>query len=168
MTKMITWTMGGMAVLFAAAVLIAGMPVLAQNGPGFGPPEDRPGMHRGERMMAYLAEELELSEEQRVELEAIFAENPRGRDDEALSQARDELRGVVHDLAASEQDVLEAVRAVSAETERVALERHRAMQQIGEILTAEQMQKFEELRQERPMRQGRGRHQGRGRSGDGI
>ena len=94
-------------------------------------------------MMEHLAETLELTEEQRVELEAIFAEHPRAKDDETLSQAKDELRGVIHDPAASEQDVMDAVRAVSAETERVALERHRVTQQISEILTAEQMQKLD-------------------------
>jgi Spy/CpxP family protein refolding chaperone len=166
MTKMITRTMGGMAVLFAAAVLIAGFPVLAQSEQGqFGPPEGR-GMHRGERMMERLAETLELTEEQRVELEAIFAENPRGKEDEGLSQARNDLRAVIQDPAASEQDVLEAVQAVSTETERVALERHRMTQQISKILTAEQMQKLAELRQERPRGHRHGRHHGGGRSGD--
>ena len=161
MKRLITLTIVGLAVL---VVVTAGFPLLAE--------ERRPAEreHRGEHMMTRLAETLELTEEQRAELSAIMEEQRTGAVDgqrEAALEAKRRLQTVVGDPEADEQAVIDAVGALSAETEKLALEQHRLTLEIAEVLTAEQMDKFQELaprRMERFERRSR-RH---GRSGDGA
>jgi Spy/CpxP family protein refolding chaperone len=107
-------------------------------GPGAGP-------------MGHMAEELELTEEQRTDIRAIAKRYHDGSLGEALQahqQAQRELRAVIHDPAAGEQAVLDAARRVSGQGEQIALERHRMALEISQVLTEEQRQKARELREQ--------------------
>ncbi len=161
MKRMITLTIVAVVVL---AVVAAGSTLLAQERE-----QRQERAHRGEHRMARLAEALELTEEQSTELSAIMQERMtggvEGRD--AMNDARLQLHAVVSDPEADEQQVLDAVRAVSAEIEQHALEQHRFTIRISEVLTPEQMEQFQELIPRR-MERFEGRSHRHGRFGDGA
>jgi len=164
MRKRTKWMIAGAAVLMIAALAV---PILAQPGKGYGRGGD--GNH-GERMLAHMADQLELTEEQRAQLGEIFEarrEGPVAEQRDVLRQARQQLRAVVHDPSADEQQVIDAVAVVSVEMEKMALQGHQLAIEVSQVLTDDQLQKLDELRQERSEGFGRFRH-GRGRPDDGF
>jgi len=124
--------------------------VLARQGPAARGGEER--FDRGHGRMARMAYELDLNDEQRVQFREIFHRyhsNELGELKRTVREARRELRGVIHDPAAGEPQVLEAARKVSAQAEQLALMRHRMTIEIDAILTEEQRQRAKKLHKER-------------------
>ncbi|MDX1388617.1 MAG: periplasmic heavy metal sensor [Acidobacteriota bacterium] len=158
------WTTFAIVTVTVLAVVAAGSVLLAQERE-----QRRERVHRAEHMMTRLAAALELTDEQSAALSAIMEEQMAGgvEQRDAVNDARRLLHTVVSDPEADEQQVIDAVRTVSAEMERMALEQHRLTIRISEVLTPEQMDQFQELIPRRMERfDGRGhRH---GRFGDGT
>jgi len=142
--------------VFAAAGF--GLPALAQPGPGGGPRGPHPGMHghgpeHMHRMLMHMADKLELTEAQRDEIRTILETSHSGvlgEQMEALTEAKRQLGSVIHDLEATEQQVIDACRSVAAVEEQLALERRRTFVAINGVLTPEQQQRAKELHSERP------------------
>jgi len=158
--------------LFLASAALAAAPLLAQAGPGGGP-HGGPGPHGGQGMgpagpcdgtgpgpgagrggrMGLIAEELDLTAEQRTQIRKIRARYMGG----ALGDARDAMReaqhriaGLVQDPAATEDQIRAAHAVASEKALAAALERHRMHSEVMQVLTEEQRQKAAELRKSRP------------------
>lgn len=137
-----------------AALLALALPVSAQPGPhgrgGAGDP--------GTRMVDRMTQDLNLSDDQATQLRAILSRYHSGASGDAMKdfrEARAGLEGVIHDPAASDQQVLTAAKLVSARGEALAVQRHRMAIEIDAILTPEQRQKAKELKAEGWGRRGR-------------
>lgn len=166
-----------LAILGALALLTGGLAAVAQqDGPPFGMRGQGPrgagpagpGGPGGPHHLRWLADELDLSDEQIEQIRGIlekYHEGELGETMESLRQARDDLRDVVHDPAASEDQVREAVAPIATLEEKAALLQHQVSLEIDAVLTEEQRAKAKELREQRPERPGRGRVY-RGMGGD--
>lgn len=134
------------AVLCAVALLGSGLPVLSQPDPG-PPGEERHGP--GSWMMEHLADKLDLSDAQRTQFHEIvsrYKSGALGTSQTALRQSREQLGRLMGDPASTEQQVLDAARAVSAQSEQAAVQRHRMAVEIDSILTDSQRETAKELR----------------------
>jgi Spy/CpxP family protein refolding chaperone len=158
-----------LAILGVLALLTGGLTALAQQGggQGYGRRGGGPGGPGGPgHGMARLADELDLSEEQREQVRGIlksYHEGELGETMEAMREAREGLRDVVHDSSATEDQVREAVAPIATLEEKLALLQHQVSLEIDAVLTEEQRAKAAELREQRPERRGRGRgYRGRG------
>jgi len=119
-------------------------------------------------MMAKMAEELDLTAEQRTKIREITAKymgGALGARMDAMREARKKLRAVVHDPLATDAQVEQAAKAISSEVVAAAVERHRMASEVSAVLTPEQRQKAAELRQQ--AQEGRGGRRGGGPHGGG-
>ena len=116
------------------------------DGPGFG----RPDFGRGP-LSGRLAQKLELSEEQKTQIEAMHGEH-RDEIEPLVAEVR-EARQSVGDLMMSEAFDEEALRAAAQLAADVHVEltviRARHRNELKSVLTAEQLERLAELRDER-------------------
>jgi Spy/CpxP family protein refolding chaperone len=105
--------------------------------------------------------ELDLSDEQRTQVRSLMQEAMDGELGRLLQDRREQRRAVgrlIHDPAAEESAVLDAVRAAAAEAEQLALEQHRLTVALFGVLDETQRAQAAELLEELPDRlQGWGR-----------
>ncbi len=145
------------AVLCAVALLAGSRPLLSHPGSGSPHPEAADGFAPGSRMMERMADTLGLTDAQRAQLQAILTRYQSAglhENMKALFQARTQMSSLVGDPSANEQQVVEAARSVAAQSEQVALQRHRMAVEIDSILTDDQRQKAKEMRAERAAKPG--------------
>lgn len=137
-------------------VLLGGGLVLAQGrGPGFGPGphHGRMGMGPGPGPMAGVLHQLDLTDEQRDRIRATIHESMNGELGDLMRQARQarqQLEKLIADPTADEAALLDAAHQAGLVGEQLAVERHRLAVAIGNILTEEQQQQFQELLAEGP------------------
>jgi len=112
----------------------------------------------GDRPLAMMADELELSESQRGEIRQIVGNYRQSESGQDARSLRRELERLIHDPAADEQAVAEAARRVAEQQEQAAIRRHRMAVEIDALLTDEQRAKAEELREQRAEEGYRPRH----------
>jgi Spy/CpxP family protein refolding chaperone len=143
MTKLLRWT----ATLSGAMLLALALPAFAQPGPG---PHGGPGGHGpGPGMVARMAEELDLSDAQKTQLQSIFDKyhsGDFGATMQSFHDARKQLEALIRDPAATDQQVLDASRQAAAQGEKMAIQRHRMAIEIDGILTPEQRDKAKQLK----------------------
>jgi Spy/CpxP family protein refolding chaperone len=126
-------------------VMVAGAgPALGQGwgeGNGHGP-------HHG-RMMDRIMERLDLTEEQRAEVETLMTEQHDGMkaDLDQLREARQALAGAIHAAVFDEAAIREAAAGVATLEADLAVKRGLANQAFREILTAEQRAKLDEMQE---------------------
>ena len=135
------------AMISGAALLALALPALAQPGPGFhgGPGGHGPGP---EGMVDHMTQELGLSDAQKSQLRAILDKYHSGEFGDtmkAFHDSRAQLETLVHDPAATDQQVLDAARQAGAQGEKVAIQHHRMAVEINAILTPEQRDKAKQL-----------------------
>jgi len=113
------------------------------------------GSGPGPGMMGGLFHQLDLTDEQseqvRTKIEAHM-EGPLGEYTRQQDEIRQELRQLIHDPAADENAIADAARRVSGYCELVALERHRLIVDLFEVLDEQQRQQATELLNELPDR----------------
>jgi Spy/CpxP family protein refolding chaperone len=127
-----------------------GLMALAQPGPGHGP--QARGMEHLHRMLMHMADELELTDAQRDQIHDVVkgsGVDAHVEQMEALRASKQRLGSVIHDPDATDQQVIDASRAVAEVEERLALERHRMFVAINGVLTPEQQERVKELHAER-------------------
>jgi len=123
------------------------------GGHGFGHPDAMMGH------LFHMAQELELTDEQKVELHRIVEANMSGdlgQHSEALQEAHRNLASMLHDAESTEEQVIDASAKVSSALQEVALARHAMIRELQGILTDEQKEKLGEMSFERPRRAPRG------------
>lgn len=141
------------------------------HGGGFGLMADRPGMrHHGDGigLLLMVGDKIDLTDQQRDRLKEMQTEFQMGQIDRRaeLQKAQMRLRNLKRDTDAAEGDVFRAIDEVSRLKVDMQKTRYQHQQQVKSVLTDEQIDKLEELRQTR--REGMGQ-QGRrpmGRRGD--
>ncbi|MCB1036605.1 MAG: Spy/CpxP family protein refolding chaperone [Acidobacteria bacterium] len=135
-----------LAALMVAAVLA---PVFLFAGPGRGGGFGHHGRHGGPGFPGLRG--LDLSEAQRTQIHEIFsAQREQGEAArEQLHQARQALADQIHAETFDEVAIRQAAQQVSALEENQAVERARLFQQIRQILTPEQLQQLETMKQDR-------------------
>ena len=108
--------------------------------------------------------DLDLTEDQREQLRATVHEQMEGELGESIRnqrQAQRDIRKLIHDPAADENAIVDAVQAGTVAAEQSALARHRLVVSLFEILTEEQRAEALALIEERsddefqPQRRGR-------------
>ena len=144
-------------------LLLAAIPALAQGGP------DRRGMHGGqppaggEPPIERMLERLELTEDQRVEIDALLAqarESDRGKM-EQLREHRQEMKQLLEADEVDEGAYRRAAQQAGELEADLALARSRTMKQVRAQLTPEQQAQAEKMKERRgDMR--RGSMRGRG------
>jgi periplasmic protein CpxP/Spy len=154
----------------ALAVLLGLVPALGFAKPADPPPGPMgPGGPDPEMMLDRLTEKLDLSDQQRQDLAGIFASHKEAMRATfaKMKDARDALDQAIHADTFDETAIRDASAAVAAVEANGAVERGKLFQQVKGILTPEQLQKFEEMRQNRKERMhdrhGRGGPHGPGR-----
>ena len=151
-----------------AAVALLAAPVLAQGGPmkpgrcaGHGAHGPGMGLHRG-------LEQLDLSAEQREQLEQIRArhqEETRLSHDQ-LQAAHERFADLAHAETLDETALREAAATMAEARTEMMIARAGMMNEIRQILTPEQLEQFQQMRQRRGgMMRGQGRGPGRGGHG---
>ena len=129
-----------LSALFLAG-LLASSPAKAQPGPG------HPGMFPGPRLF----DALQLTDGQKATIQELFAAN-RGNARE-LFQRMQEQRQLMRNAAQTQPFDEAAVRLQAQELAKLQAEmmvrRAALMNQVSSVLTADQIAKLEELRQER-------------------
>jgi Spy/CpxP family protein refolding chaperone len=152
----------GIGVAAALVMAAAAIPVLGQ-GWGKGHHPDR---HHG-RMMDHVMERLELTEDQRAEVEAMMTERHDAMEDniDQLRQAREALFDAIHAAEFDETAIRDAAAAVATIEADLAVERGLGYQEFRKILTPEQQAEFEEM--QKTMRAYHDEFGGRGRYGPG-
>lgn len=124
----------------AVVVMAAAVPVLGQ---GYG---HHPDKHHG-RMMDRVMERLELTEDQRAEVEAMMTGHHDAMEDEIdqLRTAREALFDAIHAAEFNETAIRDAAAAVGAIEADLAVERGLGYQEFRKILTPDQQAEFEEM-----------------------
>jgi Spy/CpxP family protein refolding chaperone len=132
-----------------------------QGAPGFGPGGHG---HRGEAPMMGIFRDLDLTDEQREQVRATVREQMEGELGELMRdqrQAQRDLRRLIHDPAAEESAIIDAVQARTVAAEQAALGQHRLIVSLFEILTDEQREQALVLLEERSDDEFRPHHRGR-------
>jgi len=139
----------------ALALLFGLAPALCLAGPGGGPP----GPPDPEMMIERMTEQLGLNDQQSDDLEAVFAAHRKAMRSthEAMRTARENLSNQIHSETFDEVAIRKAAGVVAALEADQAVGRGKLFQEIRRILTPEQLQKFEQIREERRERMGPGR-----------
>lgn len=151
--------------VLAVLILIPGL-VLAQ---GWGRGPHGPG-EPGERHMGRVFERLDLTEEQRAELEQKL---PQFREAiqpsmERLREARSSLNDLIHAEQLDENAIRQAAADVAEIEADVAVARAQHFQQMRQILTPEQLEELQQMRKQMGQRRGpRGRRPHGGGYGQG-
>ncbi|MEN8126790.1 MAG: Spy/CpxP family protein refolding chaperone [Planctomycetota bacterium] len=124
-----------------------------------------PSGDMGGFLLGRLADKLELTEEQRAEIKAIM-EGTQPEAQEAR-EAVGEAMKALHEATAdgTEAEIVAAGKAVGDAMTEQALLRAATMKQIKEVLTDEQLAKFEELKAEMRERMQQRREEGGPRQG---
>jgi Spy/CpxP family protein refolding chaperone len=133
-----------MALVLAAATLVAVAPAWAQ------PPHSGHGGfdvgHHG-RMMERMIERLDLTEEQRAQVEEVAkAQHEQyGPTREKLREAHKAVAQTIHAETLDEAAIRDASAAAAALEADLAVARAQFFQQIRKVLTAEQLQELHEM-----------------------
>jgi Spy/CpxP family protein refolding chaperone len=141
----------------ALAVVATGAVVAGNGGFGHQGSYGRHGDGRGRGGMRWMAQELDLTQEQRQQIRNILQERwLKGMGDAAKTArlAHRDLRDAIHDPAAAEQAVRDAARKAAAADETLAVERHKTAIAVMGVLTDEQKTKAKAMRDERRERLG--------------
>lgn len=131
-----TFSVTALALVLAGAI---GAPLVAA---------DPPGAARGRDAMRRMADELNLTAEQREQIRQIVhthREGDLGQAAQAARTARTNVRRLVHDPQVTEEQIRAAVRAGSVPAEELALARHRLALAIQQVLTAEQRERAQAI-----------------------
>jgi Spy/CpxP family protein refolding chaperone len=148
-----------MIAVSACLVLLGSGVALAQGHDSGKGPNPHGGMGRSLGPVMDLLHKLELTEEQQDQLRATVHEHMGGKlgklTHESL-QMRRQLERLIHNPAAEEDAILEAVHQVGLNGEQIALERHRLTLAIDKVLTVEQRQQLQEMLDKNPLRRARG------------
>ncbi len=152
----------------AACLLMLGVGVSATLAQGFGPGRGgKGGPPDPERMMQRMSEKLDLSAQQQDQLGALFEANREGvqagRDE--MRSARETLKETVAAETLNESAIRQAAAVVAALQTEHALSRAAFLQQVREILSAEQFAEFQELKERRHDRRAERRGHGFGPGG---
>jgi Spy/CpxP family protein refolding chaperone len=148
--------------ILAVLILVSGV-VLAQ---GWGRGPHGPG-EPGERHMERVLERLDLTEEQRAELEQKL---PQFRETiqpsmERLREARASMNDLIHAEQLDEGAIRQAAAEVAEIEADVAVARAQHFQEMRQILTPEQLEELQQMRKQRGERRG---PRGRGPQGGGY
>ena len=147
-------------------ILVAVAPALAQRGGmGHGPHH---GQHDGEFMLQHMATELDLTDEQLDQAHQILdqhkAENESSR--ESVRSAHDVLADLMHAEIFDETAIRAAAEELAAAQTEMIVAHAMVMRDLRDLLTPEQLDQFEEMRQmHRGSKAGKGRdceHRGHG------
>jgi Spy/CpxP family protein refolding chaperone len=132
----------GLAIAAAVVMAAAAIPVLGQ-GWGNGHHPDR---HHG-RTMDRIMERLELTDEQRAEVEAMMSERHDAMEAniDELRAARGALFDAIHAAEFNETAIRDAAAAVATIEADLAVERGLGYQDFRKILTPDQQAEFEEM-----------------------
>jgi Spy/CpxP family protein refolding chaperone len=153
----------GILLLVLATTLAVSAPQ-GQRGYGQGPRGMGPGGPGDGGAMMGIFRDLDLSDDQRDQLRTIGREQMEGELGDltrAQIQARRNLRQLIHDPAADENAIVDAVRAQTVTEEQLALARHRLFVAMFGVLTEEQQAKALQLIEERADEDFRPPHRGR-------
>jgi Spy/CpxP family protein refolding chaperone len=148
--------------ILAVLILVPGV-VLAQ---GWGRGPHGPG-EPGERHMERVLERLDLTDEQRAELEQKlpqFRETIQPSMDQ-LREARSGLNDLIHADQLDEGAIRQAAAEMAEIEADVAVARAQHFQEMRQILTPEQLEELQQMRQQMGQRRG---PRGGGRRGDGY
>jgi len=151
-----------MAVAVAAIAVLAAGVVLAGMGDGNGPQgAPGPGYGRHEGMHGQgpgpngpfmeMLRSLDLTSEQRQQLHAALDRHMEGglrAAFEAERTARQDVQRAIHDPAATDGQIVDAVRNGTGVEERLALEQRRLFEEIQALLTDEQKQELQQRHEE--------------------
>jgi Spy/CpxP family protein refolding chaperone len=109
-----------------------------------------PGPPDPERMLNHLTEQLDLSDQQRKDLAGVFAAHKEAvrADGDKMKAAWEALETQIHADAFDESAIRQASAGVAALQANRAVERGKLFQAIRGILTPDQLQKFQEMRQQ--------------------
>jgi Spy/CpxP family protein refolding chaperone len=143
------------AIPLALALLFGLAPALCLAEPGGGPP----GPPDPEMMIERMTEQLGLTEQQSDDLEAVFAVHRKAMRSvhEATRTARENLDTQVHAATFDEAAIRKAAGVLAVLEADRAVAQAKLFQEIRRILTPEQLQKLEQIREERRERMGPGR-----------
>ncbi|TXS90168.1 periplasmic heavy metal sensor [Parahaliea maris] len=124
--------------------LIGAGTALAGPGPG--------GPHDGGRMLAKMAEELELTEEQQGKIKAIYASSREqgAADRERLHELKQQMRASEGDF--DEGSAQKAADEIGEITSRMTYQRASAQHQVREVLSDEQRAELDEMMEQRKER----------------
>ena len=133
-----------LALLTLMLCLVPTLGMAQRGGPPPGPPDP-------EMMLDHMTERLDLSDQQRQGLAAVFAAHRESvrAEDEKMFAARKTLGDQIHSETFDEVAIRKAAAAVASLEADRAVERGRLFQQIRGILTPEQLKEFEEMREHR-------------------
>lgn len=163
-----------------ALVLVVGVAGATLTLAGRGP---RQGSRRGLCVLSGVADELNVSTEQRDRIRDIINRHwsgSLGEATQAMHQTRSDLHRLVASPGASVADIQQAVKNSTAAAERVALEKHALVLEIRGVLSPEQQAKADTFLEQADRWSpgcgigsgsrgpGRGSGRGQGRSGRGL
>ncbi len=129
--------------LVLSAAAFSGLILAQPAGPSPGPPDP-------EKMLQRLTEKLDLSDQQQQDMAAAFASHRVAMQAgmQKMQAARQALDDQIHAATFDENAIRQASATVAGLEADGAVERGKLFQQIRGILTADQLQKFEQLRAE--------------------
>ena len=139
----------------ALALLFGLAPAFSLAQPGGGPP----GPPDPEMMIERMTEQLGLTDQQGDDLAAIFAAHRKAMRSvhEATRTARENLDTQIHAASFDETAIRKAASVLAVLEADRAVAQAKLFQEIRKILTPEQIQKLEQIREERRERMGPGR-----------
>ena len=149
--------LGRIAVPLVLTLLLGLAPALCLAQPRGGPP----GPPDPEMMLERMTEQLGLSDQQSDQLEALFTAHRKAMRSvhEAMRTAREALNAQIHAETIDEAAIRKAAGVMAVLEADQAVNRAKLFQEIRGILTPEQFQKLEQIREERRERMGPG-HRG--------
>ena len=153
---------GTLLTVFAVTAL-AVAPVLAQGGPhGHG---SHPGMADHGRMMQHVFDSLGLTDEQQDQVHQIMQQS---RDEteptrEATRAGHEMMADLMHAETIDEAAIRGVAEEIAAAQVELMVAHARAMVEMRQVLTPEQLEQFQQLRRQHPQMKGmRGSGKGRG------
>ena len=128
-----------------AALALAGVPAAAH---GFGHPGHGPGGGGAEHIL-HMAKTLDLTAAQHTQIESI-AEDAKagaiGKTWKSMRTTHESLASLIHDPAATDDQVRDAAAAVAALGTELAVLHHKMAVEIAAVLTPDQKAKLAELK----------------------
>jgi Spy/CpxP family protein refolding chaperone len=105
-------------------------------------------MRRGARMLEFLAQRLQITDEQRTQIQSVLQTERTLLEPhmQTLRQAREQLREATRDGVYDENQVRAIVQQQTQALGELLVARHRVEAQIYEILTPAQQEELEQLR----------------------
>ena len=135
--------------LSLAAMVVLAVTVAAAQGYWHGPHGS--GGEPGMNLADHLTKMLDLTADQKAKVETIvskYMEGSLGEKMRTMQQAQSTLHRTIHDPAASDKQVQDAVGVATGIQSQLALDQHHMAVEIGGLLTADQMAKFREMMNE--------------------